>query len=109
MNCIHRKLRQQSQILIVICIGAVFLFGTINVLFHESLLTQKVVNASRRSLYDFRVQAKSKYERLRVKSLQLLNVQYGWIFYRLDKRQFLNFTQFIFDKVIIFLLVICGK
>jgi len=91
------------------CIGAILFAAVFILLYQESQLTQKVVNASRRSLYRFRVQATSKYRRLRVKSFQGVNVQYGWILYRLDERQFLNFMQFIFDKVIIFLLVICGK
>jgi len=78
-------------------------------LFQESRVTQKILIASSRSLTRFRVQAKSKYARLTVKSYRTLKVQYGWILYVFDMPQFLRFMQFLFDKVIIFMLVVCEK
>jgi len=88
-------------------IGAIGIVGGFTILFQESRVNQKVVDASSRSLHRFKFQATSRYERLRVKSYQLVDVRFGWIFYAFDTRQFLKFMQFLLDQVIIFLLVIC--
>jgi len=89
--------------------GGILFFAGFVITVQESQITQKIFTASYSRIVQYKAEANSKLKRLKAKSNRTVEVKSGWILYSFDKSQFLQFMQFLFDKVIIFTLMICEE
>ena len=105
----HRKSKDSSTIALSIAVGAILLVSGFNIVIYESQITQKVYNASSCWTLRIKVDAKSRLASLKAKSNRPLELKLGWILYTFDNNQFLEFMQFLLDKVILFTLMICEE
>jgi len=108
-GCMHRKLNDDSTTTILLAAGVIIFGAGFICTIQEARITQKHLIASSFTLLRFKAEANSRFFRLKVKSLLPFKTTLGWIMYSFDGRQFLQFLQFILDKVIIFTLMICEK
>jgi len=93
----------------LLIIGGIIVGAGFLIVFGESLVTDRVVVSSSHRIQQFeRKVLKSKCEWLRIQSLHVFQIKgEGTGSYTFDDRQFLNFLQFILDKVVVFILVYC--
>jgi len=108
-GCMHKKLKDDSTIAITMVIGAIVFAAGFICTFQEARITQKNVIASSSTILRFKAEANSRFTCLKAKSILRFRCELGWILYRFDGHQFLEFLQFILDKVILFTLMICEK
>lgn len=104
IGCINNVDSNTYQILLAL--GAILFFAGFVITVQESRTVSKAFLASSNRIRKFRNE-QSKYNRLQAKSFRCLQVKFGWILYTFDQPQFLNFMQFLFDKVLIFRYVYC--
>jgi len=105
----HRKSKDSSTIAISVAAGVFLFISAFHITIYESRITQKVFIASSCWVLRLKAVANSRLTRLEAKSNRPLEMKLGWILYNFDNNQFLEFMQFLLDKVILFTLMICEE
>jgi len=107
LSCLHEKLEEDYLVPLAILLGFNLFVAGFVITVQESRLTHMLRIASSNRIQYYLDHSEGKYERLVVKSYRPDQVKFGWHLYTFNELQFLNFLQFLFDKVVIFVLVFC--
>ena len=103
IGCINQMDRYQ----LVLMVGAGLFSAGFIISFQESRATENVYAHSCARIHQYRSDCKSKYKRLQAMSLTPMSSHLGWILYTFDHITFLEFMDFLFDKVLMFTLLYC--
>jgi len=103
IGCISHMERYE----LVLMVGAGLFSAGFIITCQESRATENLHAQSGARIHQYRSRCKSHYERLEAMSFSPMNCQLGWIMYTFDQLTFLEFMHFLFDKVLMFILLYC--